>query len=169
MDFPWRPWSSLFEDLPVNIPLIVCRLIVVIAQAWESGLSFGQIPLRLHVTQVPRRARLFAGRVGGAGGSASKLRRWCGARREEHRIGEYRQVGEGTVGIAEGTICGFSVIPCSKLDVLSVRRSCRYGYYGPSQIMLHSFLGSVKSHNQSGRDAIELMFGACLDLFLIAV
>lgn len=118
----------------------MCRLIVVTAQAWEGGHSFRQIPFRLNVTQAPRRAGLFAGRVGGAGRPASELRWGSGKGRAERGTGKHREAGKSALRAAEGTV-----------HRLSVAGSTKYRTVIDERISLNSTVGSPSSNGLNRR------------------
>ena len=67
----------------MNITLIVCRLIVVTIQVWESDFSLRKSSIWRLIAKAPRRTRILARGIGRTGRAAPELRGWGGARGTE--------------------------------------------------------------------------------------
>ncbi len=96
----------------MNITLIVCRLIVVTIQVWESDFSLRKSSVWLLIAKAPRRARILARGIGRTGRAAPELRGWGGARGAERSPGEHHQAGSCAVCISKGTLHKLSIAAC---------------------------------------------------------
>ena len=88
----------------MNITLIVCRLIVVTIQVWESDFSLRKSSVWLLIAKAPRRTRILARGIGRTCGAASELRGRCGAWGAERSPGEHHQASSGTLSAAERAV-----------------------------------------------------------------